>query len=136
MGYPTLLSAAGLEVKYARSTRLFSPIPNLRDAKWDNRKPMELDGINMWSYIQHGVEDDNYFKNEREILLDLNDVWCEHSSCGALKIGRYKYLRGNNIATLLPDYAGDDWDRSFVLDADAAESWCTAHTDQFSKYHG
>ena len=47
--------------------------------------------------------DDDYFENEREILLDLNDVWCYHQSCGALKIGRYKYIRGNK-ADVLPSH--------------------------------
>eukprot|EP00484_Ammonia_sp_Unknown_P016451 CAMPEP_0197034286 /NCGR_PEP_ID=MMETSP1384-20130603/12442_1 /TAXON_ID=29189 /ORGANISM="Ammonia sp." /LENGTH=634 /DNA_ID=CAMNT_0042464193 /DNA_START=33 /DNA_END=1934 /DNA_ORIENTATION=+ len=133
--YPTLMSAAGLEVNYKRSTRLHSTVEDLRDNRWIDTEEMELDGIDMWQYIQGEQSDDDYFENEREILLDLNEVWCAHSSCGALRIGRFKYIRGNNIATLLPDYDGSDWDRSFVFDADAAETWCQAHKHEFEVQH-
>eukprot|EP00486_Rosalina_sp_Unknown_P009003 CAMPEP_0201593624 /NCGR_PEP_ID=MMETSP0190_2-20130828/191170_1 /ASSEMBLY_ACC=CAM_ASM_000263 /TAXON_ID=37353 /ORGANISM="Rosalina sp." /LENGTH=482 /DNA_ID=CAMNT_0048052889 /DNA_START=479 /DNA_END=1924 /DNA_ORIENTATION=+ len=134
--YPTLMSAAGLDVNYERSTKLASTVDDLRDIKWLAKEEMELDGVDMWPYINNGETDDDYFENEREILLDLNDVWCHHESCGALKIGRYKYIRGNNIATLMPDYDGADWDRGYVLDADAAESWCLSHKEAFANKHG
>ena len=92
--YPTLMAAANLDINYHRSTRLFSKMEDLRDNRWLDTEEIELDGINMWPYIQESETDDDYFENEREILLDLNDVWCQHKSCGALKIGRYKYIRG------------------------------------------
>ena len=92
--YPTLMSAAGLEINYVKSTRLYSTDDNLLDTKWVNAEQIELDGIDMWPYINGKETNDEYFENEREILLDLNDVWCQYESCGALRIGRYKYIRG------------------------------------------
>eukprot|EP01084_Bolivina_argentea_P307107 530763_1 len=95
--YQTLLSVAGLDVHYERSKRLYDVNDEIKDNRWDNTKEIELDGINMWDYIQGIKEDDKYFEYKRETLLDLKDGGCDLESCGALRIGRYKYIRGNTV---------------------------------------
>merc|ERR1712048_482482 len=94
------------------------------------------DGIDMWEYINGEAEDDVYFDEEREILLDLKEVWCPFTSCGAIRVGRYKFIRGNNIASLLPDHDdGDKWFRGYVQDETKAEDFCTAHATEFEAVH-
>jgi len=132
--YATLLSAAGLEVQYVRSTRLYQS--SAVDETWSNTPRIQLNGMNMWPFITQHQTDDAFFENEREILLNVNNVWCPFSSCGALRRGRFKYIRGDNVGTLLPEYDGSDWDRSFVYDAIAAEQWCQERRDEFAAYHG
>eukprot|EP01083_Nonionella_stella_P219711 786751_1 len=121
--YPTLLSVAGLDINYKRSKKLyeieenFDPIAQIfiDDMKWEQTQDIELDGIDMWDYIQGDEIDEEYFNSEREILLDLKEVWCPFSSCGAIRIGKFKFIRGNNIASLLPDYSdGDKWFRGYA----------------------
>eukprot|EP01083_Nonionella_stella_P140998 433618_1 len=134
--YPTLLHAAGLDVQYKRSTKLYTTDTHqIEDIRWDDTEEQPLDGVDQWDYIQFGVDNDQ--NEDREILLDLCDVWCRYASCGALKIGRFKYIRGNNIASLIPDYEdGDQWERGFARDPEVSESFCTAEKTVFSEYHG
>mmetsp|Transcript_38458 Transcript_38458/g.34005 ORF Transcript_38458/g.34005 Transcript_38458/m.34005 type:complete len:727 (-) Transcript_38458:186-2366(-) len=142
--YPTLLSAAGLDVNYHRSRKLYETEENFDadtrtffpDRRWDDTPNQELDGIDMWDYISGEDEDDAYFDQKREVLLDLKEVWCPFSSCGALRIGRYKFIRGDNIASLLPDYDdGDKWFRGYCYNESKAELFCMKNELEFEMTH-
>ena len=56
-----------------------------------------MDGINIWNAIQYNEEPyENY--NEREILLDIDkSMYCPFDFCGAIRKGKYKYIRGQQV---------------------------------------
>ena len=131
-------------MNYHRSRRLYEIEENfdaetktfLPDERWNETPELKLDGIDMWDYINGEDEDDEYFDKEREVLLDFKDVWCPFSSCGALRIGRYKFIRGDNIASLLPDYDdGDKWFRGYAQNESKAELFCMKNEVEFEITH-
>ena len=73
----------GLEVQYRRSKRLHGSTKG--DTKWDDTETIALDGMNMYHYIQGTAEDDDFFENERTVLLDIKENGCDLASCGALR---------------------------------------------------
>ena len=104
--YPTLLSAAGADIGYHRSTRLRAT--DSVDSRYDDNgvtNNIPLDGKDLWSVIQFGtVSDDEISYDEREILLDLNpELNCTFSSCGAIRKGDWKYIRGANMIRNIPE---------------------------------
>lgn len=117
--YKTLLSAAGLDVSYARSTTLVNS-DDIDDRFDDNGVgEIPLHGEDLWSAIQYGDVDAAISKDEREILLDLNtDGTCESTSCGAIRIGKWKFLRGANMGV-----ENDDADLTTALDDDWTVQW-------------
>ena len=118
--YPTLLSAAGIEVNHITSKRLHNKHDDENDEVGDDVRfdkngvgNIDIDGKDIWNAIQFGDITDDISIDNREILLDLNSKWCEFSSCGAIRIGKYKFMRGNNIGTNQEHEDGDTWQRVF-----------------------
>jgi len=99
--YPTLLSAANLQVTYVLED------DSTRDEPLD-----ELDGIDLWPTII-GEEDENNLYT-REIVLSLDPFDCGLTLCGAIRVGRWKYISTDQDLYEL-DYISDDsfWLRSY-----------------------
>eukprot|EP01084_Bolivina_argentea_P127822 226025_1 len=112
--YKTLLSAAGIEPQYITSKKLYNTMDT--DIRFENNGvgKIEIDGKDIWHAIQYNEINNEISIESREVLLDLNQQWCEFSSCGAIRIGKWKFLRGNNIGTNddIPD--DDQWQRVFA----------------------
>lgn len=119
--YPTLLSAAGFEVGYERSTKLYSSEDEDMRFVDNGVSHVPLDGLDMWGAIQYGQIDDDISTDFREVLLDLNsEGHCDYTACGAIRIGKWKYMRGGNMGvedenvelnTLLSDNGYYQWGR-------------------------
>ena len=113
--YPTLLSAASAEVGHHRSTKLYGT--ESLDARYDGNgvADIPLDGKDLWNAIQFGATTDDIAYDEREVLLDLNsELNCSFSSCGVIRKGDWKYIRGANMVrnTHLPQFKADsEWQR-------------------------
>jgi len=93
--YPTLLSAAGIEPGYHRSKRQYGT--DEVDTRFDDNGvgTVPLDGHDIWSAIQYGDVSDEISVQSRELLLDLDFTeTCAFSSCGAIRSGRWKFMRG------------------------------------------
>ena len=109
--YQTLLAATGIEVGYHRSKRV-------RDSKDDDEEGEEyrvdLDGKNVWNAIQFGEIDKDISTESRELLLDLNPKWCPFSSCGTIRVGPWKFIRGTNMASNTVGEDGDHWQKLSV----------------------
>jgi len=117
--YQTLLSAAGLSVEYARSSRMYrsEAIDNRFESNGVSHVP--LDGEDLWSAIQFGTVDDSISSESRELLLDINvEGTCQSSSCGAIRSGKWKYLRGANMGV-----ENDDADLTSALADDWTVQW-------------
>ena len=104
--YPTLLSAAGADIGYHRSTKLHNT--DSMDVRFVDNAVMNdipLDGKDLWDVIQFGtVSNDEISYDEREILLDLNtELNCTFSACGAIRKGDWKYIRGANMLRHIPE---------------------------------
>ena len=115
--YPTLLSAAGLKFTNAKSIDTWDWDNNVRKfQKLYEDQYIELDGIDLWEIIQNGYSKDDSLvsMDSREILLDMDsEKNCDFDSCGAIRIGDWKYVRGNEI-----DADMDLWNRDFSENAD------------------
>jgi len=113
--YRTLLSAAGLEVGYYRSKRIGGSDED--DTRFDHIPygTVELDGVDIWQSIQYGNYEGAMKYEDREILLDLDSHInnCTFNSCGALRKGKWKFLRGANQARASPTIGGKQWQREF-----------------------
>ena len=111
--YPTLLSAAGIEVGYHRSTKLYGSEET--DTRFDDVEygTIPLDGMDLWSAIQFGDVAESISLEKREILLDLDGHhWnCTFSTCGALRKGHWKFIRGANMVRSTKLTEGHDWQR-------------------------
>jgi len=98
--YPTLLSAAGLEVTYAtHGQKVLHPI----------------DGIDMWDVIKGDSTDSNL--QTREVLLSLDPYSCGLDFCGAIRYGNYKFILSDTTI----EYRDEDgstcfWGRDFAVD--------------------
>merc|ERR1712157_605289 len=53
---------------------------------------IDIDGKDIWDAIQNDVVNDDLI--DREILLHLDEIDCPYPSCGALRYGDWKYIRG------------------------------------------
>lgn len=110
--YPTFLEAAGAEVGYHRSTRLYNT-ENV-DTRFDgeNAVTVPLDGSSIWRAIQTDTPSQDILYDEREVLLDLNSASsaCSLSSCGAIRRGSWKFLRGGSMAQNKTSTDGLEWD--------------------------
>lgn len=116
--YQTLLAAAGIEIGYHRSKRLKDS--NVLDTMFedDEMSKVELDGKNLWNAIQRGEVTDDIAAESRELLLDLNSKWCEFSSCGTIRVGSWKYMRGKNMASNADkEDEGKNWQKFSIC-------WC------------
>jgi len=108
--YPTLLSAAGIEVGYQRSRTLYGS--DELDTRFDAMSPgtVPLDGKDVWSAIQYGTVPDELSSKSREVLLDLDRTeTCLFSSCGAIRSGRWKFIRGANMGVNESVTNGSQW---------------------------
>jgi len=72
--------------------------------------------------IQFGDEESELSEMSRDVLMDLNGEYCAWSSCGTLRSGRWKYLRGSNMVTNMEWGDGDQWQRKELKDRVCAES--------------
>jgi len=93
--YPTLLSAAGIDVGYHRSQSLYQS--DEEDTRFDDNGvgDVPLDGRDLWDAIQFNKVSDEISVQSRELLLDLDYTeTCLFSSCGAIRSGRWKFIRG------------------------------------------
>lgn len=113
--YPTLLSAASVEVEHKRSTKLsVKTLLAQSTDPFDNSITVPLDGQDLWSAIQHGIVSDDVSIDSRELLIELNGKHCEFSSCGALRVGNWKFVRGENICLESQDisnHGSPQWQR-------------------------
>ena len=113
--YPTLLAAAGIEIGYHRSTTMYNT--SKVDTRFDNNGVgvVPLDGKNLWDAIQKGeIADDTSVEN-RELLLDLDKGGvCSFTSCGAIRYGHWKFIRGENMGVNSSTTSGNQWHR-FVI---------------------
>ena len=114
--YPTLLSAAGLEIGFHRSTKMYQT--DELDTQFDDIPygTVEIDGMDIWSAIQHGVYDGEVEYEQRELVLDLDSHVenCTFTSCGAMRKGNWKFLRGANEARPSATIGGMQWQK-YVL---------------------
>ena len=110
--YPTLLSAANLEIGHHRSLKLYnSTEPDTRFAD-SGIGDIPLDGQDIWWAIQYGEITDEIAIDSRELLLDLNEEGeCSFASCGAIRSGRYKFIRGLNMGVNSSITNGNQWQR-------------------------
>ena len=135
--YPTLLSAAGLDINYPLSQRRYNNdyINNnniINDEninnQWNNwlnnnhetvSHPYlrKLDGKDMWNIIQYddnnNNNDDDDEINNREILLDMDPHNCYKDFCGSIRYGKWKYIYGNNGIKLDKWDMGNRWNREW-----------------------
>ena len=109
--YPTLLSAAGIKVDYVKSQKLFNDLTPDKSFKNMEYDKIPLDGKDLWNAIQNNEISDDISINSRELLLDLDQVYCEFESCGAIRIGKYKFIRGAHIGS---DGDLDGWNRYII----------------------
>ena len=109
--YPTLLSAAGLDIGYHRSKRL-------RDSEEDDDRfdhipygTVEIDGKDIWTAIQFAEFEGERSYEQRELVLDLDShlLNCTFTSCGAIRKGDWKFIRGANEARAAPTIGGHQW---------------------------
>ena len=110
--YPTLLSAAGIEVGYHRSQDLYDS--DELDTRFDDDEvdDVPLDGNDIWRAIQFGDVSDEISIESRELLLDLNEGGqCAFSSCGAIRSGKWKFIRGENMGVDTNETRGKEWFR-------------------------
>lgn len=111
--YPTLLSAAGIEVGYHRSTKLYDS--DEIDTRFDDVEydTIPLDGKDLWNAIQYGEITDDISVSERELLLDLDGhhLNCSFSTCGAIRRGHWKFIRGANVVRSTEFTRGAHWQR-------------------------
>ena len=110
--YPTLLSAASAEVGHHRSTKLYGT--ESLDARYDGNgvADIPLDGKDLWNAIQFGHISEEINYAEREILLDLDDMLnCTFSACGAIRKGKWKYIRGANMVRNTVSVGFKEWQR-------------------------
>ena len=111
--YPTLLSAAGIKVGHHRSTKLYTKMS--ADDRFDDLSfTVPLDGKDLWSAIQDGSVGEDISTDSRVLLLELNGKNCEFSSCGALRVGPWKFIRGAQICLESDDIiskGGPQWQR-------------------------
>jgi len=116
--YPTLLAAANIQVGHHRSTKLHED-SDKSPFETTTKFTVPLDGKNLWNAINYGDIDDDVSVQNRELVLDLNGEGCPFSSCGALRVGPWKYLRGSNIILLseqILDHGGDsNWQSDFSI---------------------
>jgi len=85
--YPTLLSAANLQITYA-----------MEDDSTRNKPVHEIDGMNLWPNII-GKEDDkknNTDMYNRELVLSLDSGDCRLELCGAIRVGNWKYISSDS----------------------------------------
>jgi len=112
--YPTLLSAAGIEPQYYRSMRLYDN--DSTDTRFvDNGVgTVPLDGQDVWSAIQFGDVAAEISVDHRELLLDLDAGGiCSFSSCGAIRKGQWKFIRGENMGVNSSSSDGNQWLNDF-----------------------
>ena len=111
--YPTLLSAAGLEIGYHRSRRMSEAED--ADTRFDHIPygTVEIDGKDIWNAIQFGEYDGEMSYEQRELVLDLDShvLNCTFNSCGAIRKGDWKFIRGANEARESPTIGGIQWQR-------------------------
>jgi len=76
---------------------------------------VELDGIDIWQSIQYGNYEGAMKYEDRELVLDLDSHInnCTFNSCGAVRKGKWKYIRGANEARASPTIGGKQWQREF-----------------------
>ena len=117
--YRTLLSAADIDVSYVRSTRLVGSEDTDTRFEANGVGHVPIDGMDLWDAIQFGSVDDSVSSESRELLLDLNaEGTCDSSSCGAIRWGKWKYLRGANMGV-----ENDDADLTTALETDYYVQW-------------
>ena len=117
--YPTLLSAAGIETGYVRSVRLYGS--DEADTRFDDNGvgTIPLDGKDVWKAIQYGEVTDDISTQSRELLLDLDKAGvCSFTSCGALRSGKWKFIRGENMGVNSSTSDGNQW-HEFCFPEDA-----------------
>ena len=117
--YPTLLSAAGIEIGYHRSTTRYGT--NVTDTRFDANGVgvVPLDGKNVWNAIQFGEVTEDISAQSRELLLDLDKAGvCSFTSCGALRSGKWKFIRGENMGVNSSTSDGNQW-HEFCFHEDA-----------------
>jgi len=122
--YPTLLSAAGLEVGYHLSTKLYQS--EAEDVRFvgNGVGVVPLDGLDLWGSIQFDEVDPLSSSESREMLIDLNNVGqCDASSCGAIRSGKWKYLRGGNMGV-----EDETEDLNNALAANGTAQWNNEYT--------
>jgi len=115
--YPTLLSAAGIKVGHKKSTKFYSKLSSA-DRFDDQSFTVPLDGKDLWSAIQTGNVEEDISIDSRQLLLELNGKHCEFSSCGALRDGKWKFIRGENICLESQDifnHGGPQWQSNFAI---------------------
>eukprot|EP00484_Ammonia_sp_Unknown_P020596 CAMPEP_0197053618 /NCGR_PEP_ID=MMETSP1384-20130603/27844_1 /TAXON_ID=29189 /ORGANISM="Ammonia sp." /LENGTH=667 /DNA_ID=CAMNT_0042486549 /DNA_START=2482 /DNA_END=4485 /DNA_ORIENTATION=- len=118
--YPTLLEAAGVDAAHIKSKKLHNTQDEDVRFETNGVGKIHLDGKSVWRAIQFDETNEEISVDSREILLDLNDEYCEFSSCGALRSGHWKFLRGASIGTVKlavsgEEYKnGDQWQRVFA----------------------
>ena len=115
--YPTLLSAAGIETGYVRSVRLYGS--DEEDTRFDDNGvgTIPLDGKDVWKAIQYGEVTDDISTQSRELLLDLDYTeTCLFSSCGAIRSGRWKFIRGAVMGVNESVTNGTQWLKLCVLE--------------------
>eukprot|EP01083_Nonionella_stella_P001832 5260_1 len=112
--YPTLLSAAGIDAQHVKSRKLHGVTEEDMRFVENGVGDIHLDGKDLWNAIQFGEVSEDISTQSREILLDLNAQYCAFTSCGAIRIGKYKFLRGDNIGSNVYVRDGDQWGRAFA----------------------
>lgn len=114
--YPTLLSAAGIDVGYHRSQSLYQS--EEEDTRFDDSGvgDVPLDGRDLWDAIQFNQVSDEISVESRELLLDLDYTeTCLFSSCGAIRSGRWKFIRGAVMGVNESVTNGSQWFRFVTL---------------------
>ena len=109
--YQTLLSAAGIEVGYHRSSRVKDEEAEAVQFVDAGMGRVDLDGHNLWSAIQRGEVGEEVAAESRELLLDLNPKWCEFTSCGSMRVVPWKYIRGTNMGSNAEGEDADQWQK-------------------------
>jgi len=121
--YPTLLSAAGIEPGYHRSRTLYGN-GEAADSRFDDTPTVPLDGKDLWRAIQFGEVTEDIAVESRELLLDVDFTeTCEFSSCGALRSGRWKFIRGAVMGVNESVTDGKQWLSDFAK-CDSTEFEC------------
>lgn len=125
--YPTLLEMIGADGPdlSATSRRVFGDSAKEELEELVDEFAVPIDGRSVWRAIQFGEEDEDVSEidiNEREVLMDLNNEFCAFSSCGTLRSGRWKYLRGSNMVTNMEWGDGDQWQRKDLKDRECMEA--------------
>jgi len=123
--YPTLLSAAQIDPGYYKSLSLYDTFDVDVRFLHDGVGKIPLDGYDLWGAIQFGEVNDLISSDSRELLLDLDDGGtCNFDSCGAIRSGKWKFIRGHNMGVNESITNGTQWGSFNICPTDSDVLGC------------